>query len=254
MTWKSSSAVRAWNAASSSVSACIRVSGTYLPPNLPNLPNESGLWSITDPFSSLVCSCNGRTEAGSLVREQETEEGVLEAEEEGGKVTSFSKFEGKWEDGYASLGMGSNLEEELRLVMEEAMWDFPIDVEGLFWKEVKKVIGCLEFIWIMGMGIWGFCLYAEKKRAQKKAQEDYSQGFSWFDILYFFLKKNRKSYMDLMDGWLDACGQLAMWGSLTAKCDIFFLSKFGFVVHRTFFFWVATSNILGYEKYLLTIC
>lgn len=54
------------------------------------------------------------------MREQETEEGVLEAEE-GGKVTSFSKFEGKWEDGYASLGMGSNLEEELRLVMEEAM-------------------------------------------------------------------------------------------------------------------------------------
>lgn len=236
MTWKSSSAVRAWNAASSSVSACIRVSGTYLPPNLPNLPNESGLWSITDPFSSLVCSCNGITEAGSLVREQETEEGVLEAEEEGGKVTSFSKFEGKWEDGYASLGMGSNLEEELRLVMEESMWDFPIDVEGLFWKEVKKVIGCLEFIWIMGMGIWGFCLYTEKKRAQKKAQEDYNTVNGFFGLIYciFLKKKNRKSHMDLMDGWLDACGQLAMWGSLTAKCDTFFLSKFGFVVHRTF--------------------
>ncbi len=35
-----------WKAASSSNKAGIRVSGTYLPPNLPNLPRESGRWAV----------------------------------------------------------------------------------------------------------------------------------------------------------------------------------------------------------------
>lgn len=81
--------------------AYIRVSGTYLPPNLPNRPNESGRCNRTDPLSSLE-----RTEAaaaGSLVREQETEEDD-EKEEEEWQDVNLRKFEGKCEEGHSSLG------------------------------------------------------------------------------------------------------------------------------------------------------
>ena len=39
------------------MSACIRVSGTYFPPNFPNRPNESGLCNrVEDPLSSIRSS------------------------------------------------------------------------------------------------------------------------------------------------------------------------------------------------------
>lgn len=57
------------------------------------------------------------------MREQETEEeGVLGA-------ANLSRFEEKWEDGYGSFGMESNLEGELRLAMEEvamAIFQLPV--------------------------------------------------------------------------------------------------------------------------------
>jgi hypothetical protein len=55
ITWNSSSVASAWNAASSSVSACMSVSGTYLPPNLPNLPMSSGLASPAAPLAPPTC-------------------------------------------------------------------------------------------------------------------------------------------------------------------------------------------------------
>ena len=96
-TWKSSSAEREWNASSSSLSAYIRVSGTYLPPNLPNRPNESGRYNTTDPLS-----LSARIDSGSLMSEHGTEGEVRVTDE--GKGGNFRKFEGQCEEGKISFG------------------------------------------------------------------------------------------------------------------------------------------------------
>lgn len=64
-------------AVSSSSSACIRVSGTYFPPNFPNRPNESGRCRIAAGSTSSL------TIVGCLVSVQRTE-GERELGEEGG--------------------------------------------------------------------------------------------------------------------------------------------------------------------------
>lgn len=66
VTWNSSSVASAWNAASSSVSACMSVSGTYFPPNLPNLPIESGL-AIPATAAPFIAAVTGASAAATAL-------------------------------------------------------------------------------------------------------------------------------------------------------------------------------------------
>lgn len=74
--------------------ACIRVSGTYFPPNRPNRPKESGLWATVDgPFSA------ASTAVGSRVRVQDTGAGGGIADVSGRDFWGFRRIRTPTEKG-----------------------------------------------------------------------------------------------------------------------------------------------------------
>ena len=82
------------------MSACIRVSGTYFPPNFPKRPKESGLGRSvveeTDPFSSLG-RCSIWTAGSRVPSVQETAKEDDDLAGEGQEELNLRKLKGKLE-------------------------------------------------------------------------------------------------------------------------------------------------------------